>query len=137
MTTYSLNIDGQSYSVEILEIAGDMAQVQVNGTPYEVQIAREDAVSPPVPPVSVPAAAVPLKAAPSGPGAVVAPIPGLILDLRVKVGDSVAAGQVVAVMEAMKMENNLTSPTSGKVREIRVQKGAEVSTGDVIMLIGG
>ena len=65
-----------------------------------------------------------------------APIPGLVLDIKVAVGDKVSAGQVVAVMEAMKMENNLISSVSGTVQEIRVQKGAEVSTGDVIMLIG-
>jgi biotin carboxyl carrier protein len=72
----------------------------------------------------------------AGTEVVVAPIPGLILDIKVAAGDSVSAGQVVAVMEAMKMENNLVSNVSGTVQEIRVQKGAEVSTGDVIMLIG-
>ena len=65
----------------------------------------------------------------------IAPIPGLITDVRVKVGDAVQAGQCVAVMEAMKMENQLTAPATGCVQEILVQKGTEVVTGQVIMRI--
>jgi biotin carboxyl carrier protein len=69
-------------------------------------------------------------------GTVLAPIPGLIVLIAVQVGESVIAGQTVAVMEAMKMENNLVAQQSGRVLEILVQKGAEVATGDVIMHIG-
>ena len=72
----------------------------------------------------------------AGGGALLAPLPGVILEIRVKSGDTVAPGQVVAVMEAMKMENNLSVQTAGTVGEIRVQKGSEVATGDVIMIIG-
>jgi biotin carboxyl carrier protein len=57
------------------------------------------------------------------------------LEVKVQVGDKVANGQVVAIMEAMKMANNLTAHKDGVVQEIRVQKGSEVSTGDVIMII--
>jgi biotin carboxyl carrier protein len=64
-----------------------------------------------------------------------APIPGIILQILVQPGDPVKAGQIVAVMEAMKMENNLAAETTGTVREVRVEKGSEVSTGDVIMII--
>ena len=81
------------------------------------------------------AQAAPKPAAVMGAGTVTAPIPGLILRINVAVGDAVTAGQTVAVMEAMKMENNLTSAVSGTVQEIRVQKGSEVATGDVIMII--
>jgi biotin carboxyl carrier protein len=66
----------------------------------------------------------------------VAPIPGTIIELKVKVGDSVTTGQVVGIMEAMKMENNLVSPMDGAVREIRAEKGADVATGDIVMIIG-
>ena len=65
-----------------------------------------------------------------------APIPGLIVEIKVHLGDKVQAGQSVAVMEAMKMENDLTSHVSGVVEEILVQKGTEVATGDVILRIG-
>ena len=66
----------------------------------------------------------------------VAPIPGLILKINVKVGDAVSAGQVVAIMEAMKMENNISSNISGTVTAIRAGEGSQVTTGDVIMVIG-
>ncbi|MDP3283735.1 MAG: acetyl-CoA carboxylase biotin carboxyl carrier protein subunit, partial [Desulfobacterales bacterium] len=71
-----------------------------------------------------------------GSASIVAPIPGVILDIAVQVGDKVEAGQTVVIIEAMKMENNLVSSTDGIVREIRVQKGAKVKTGDLIMIIG-
>lgn len=89
----------------------------------------------PVAPAASPPAA-PAAEAPAGAGTVTAPIPGLILDVKVKVGDKVLAGETVAIMEAMKMENNVVSDVSGTVTEVLVQKGAEVSTGDVLMIIG-
>ena len=69
-------------------------------------------------------------------GEIVAPIPGLILDVKVKAGDPVTKGQTVATMEAMKMENNIASTMDGIVQEIRVQKDSEVATGEVIMIVG-
>ncbi|MBF0204489.1 MAG: acetyl-CoA carboxylase biotin carboxyl carrier protein subunit, partial [Desulfamplus sp.] len=57
-------------------------------------------------------------------------------EIKVKVGDQVKSGQVVAIMEAMKMENDLPSALNGTVKDIRVQKGAQVSTGDVLIVIG-
>ena len=62
-------------------------------------------------------------------------IPGLILNFKVKVGDVVAIGQIVAIMKAMKMENNIRSPVDGKVREKRVAKGNAVADGEIIMVI--
>jgi len=59
----------------------------------------------------------------------------LILEVKVEVGDTVTVGQELAVVEAMKMENSISSEISGKVLEIRVQPGAQVSTGDVLMII--
>jgi biotin carboxyl carrier protein len=66
---------------------------------------------------------------------VLAPIPGQILDIKIRVGETVQAGQTVATMEAMKMENNIVSNIDGTVQEIRVQKDSEVATGDVIMVV--
>ena len=151
---YQLEVGGKKFEVQIGEISEGIARVTVNDEPYEVKIENFTEViggGPARPPVQASAqapAAAPVPAASASTSApapvapmagtevVVAPIPGLILDIKVAAGDSVSAGQVVAVMEAMKMENNLVSNVSGTVQEIRVQKGAEVSTGDVIMLIG-
>lgn len=148
---YQLKIDDKQFTVDIGEIEAGCIQVNVNGRPYTVSIEEGLApvpeaqpLRPSPPPAAQPAAGVPKAlsaAAPlkpvcvSGTGALVAPIPGLILKVNVAVGDAVAAGQTVAVMEAMKMENNLTSAVSGVVQDIRVQKGSEVATGDVIMVI--
>jgi len=144
---YQLEVGGKKFEVQVGEISGSVAQVTVNDEPYEVKIGNlaevaGQGLSRPASPREAPApAAPPAAAAPpptpapamAGTEVLTAPIPGLVLDIKVAVGDKVSAGQVVAVMEAMKMENNLISSVSGTVQEIRVQKGAEVSTGDVIV----
>lgn len=144
---YQLKIGAQAFAVEVGEQKAGVLRVSVNGNPYDV-IVRQGAASAPraavAEPVRQPAAKAATPAAAAGPappaaafdGAVLAPIPGLILEIKVGVGDAVQAGQTVAVMEAMKMENELVSHVSGVVKEILVQKGSEVSTGDVIMRIG-
>jgi len=136
--TYTFVIQDQRYNVEVGPISAGQAQVTVNGQPFTVTIAGKPGAGPmpaAAPPVAAPAAkAVP--AAAQGAGVITAPIPGLIVDLKVKAGDKVLAGETVAVMEAMKMENNLACPVDGTVAEVRVQKGSEVATGDVIMVIG-
>ncbi len=149
---YNLSIGDQKYEVEVGEFVGDALTVQVNGVPYEVVIDHREAlkltVPSPQPAATPPPAAVappkpaapvrtppPASAAVGGDGAVMAPIPGRILDIKVQVGEAVQAGQTVATMEAMKMENNIVSPIDGMVQEIRVQKDSEVATGDVIMVV--
>jgi biotin carboxyl carrier protein len=141
---YQLEIGGQEFIVHVEEQKPGTLRVSVNGAPYDVMLRQgagpaprtAEAVPPPrqtAPADPTPSPAVPVAA---GDGIVCAPIPGLILEVTVRVGESVHAGQVVAVMEAMKMENNLTSHLSGKVLEILVQKGSEVATGDTILRIG-
>jgi len=139
---YKITVKAQTFDVEIGSVTGNTAQVTVDRIPYAVTfeaLPGDGAARPPVQPAAPAAATMPAPAAPAaqpGAGTVAAPIPGVIIDIRVKVGDTVQAGQVVATMEAMKMENNLTTPVAGTVREIHVQKGAEVGTGDVVMVIG-
>jgi len=150
---YNLSIGDQKYEVEVGEIVGDAVTVQVNGAPYEVVIENHEELGLSVPspqPVTIPPPAAvarpkpsPAYSAPapaftsaSGDGVVLAPIPGRILDVKVQVGEAVKAGQTLATMEAMKMENNIVSNIDGTVQEIRVQKNSEVATGDVIMVVG-
>jgi biotin carboxyl carrier protein len=141
---YQIAVGDQKFEVEIGEVKDGLARVSVNQIPYEVRIDNWGELATGQAPAAVLASTVSSGSAtaqPSTPAAAVtqgvvsAPIPGLIQEVLVRVGESVTAGQVVARMEAMKMENNLVSPTSGTVREIRVQKGAEVATGDVLMII--
>jgi glutaconyl-CoA/methylmalonyl-CoA decarboxylase subunit gamma len=149
---YQIAVGDNKYDVEIGAIRDGIALVTVNTMPYEVTIdnyaevmsggagAVQQGTSPsstrvPVPPSAASPPKTPAPALVAGLGIVVAPIPGLIMELKVSVGDQVTAGQVVAIMEAMKMLNNITCQVSGTVREVRTQKGSEVSTGDVLLVI--
>ena len=116
--------------------------ITVNGNTYEVLVEEADAVSTPVTysaPVATPVAAP--KAAPAAPKAapvasgaakVTAPMPGTILNVKVSVGQSVKKGDVICVLEAMKMENDIPAPQDGVIASINVQKGASVNAGDVL-----
>ena len=114
--------------------------ITVNGTTYEVVVEEVGgAASAPVAPVfsapvAAPAAAPAPKAAPVAAGAssVVAPMPGTILEVKVSAGQAVKKGDVICVLEAMKMENDIPAPCDGVVASINVQKGASVAANDVI-----
>ena len=94
--------------------------VNVNGTAYEVTV--EEVVG---------------GAAPAGAGEQVkSPMPGNILSVNVNVGDTVAEGQVLMILEAMKMENEIMAPKAGKVTSMNVQKGATVESGTLLCVVG-
>jgi len=152
---YNISVKEQAFEIEVGEIRQGMARVNVNGTDYDVKINHDPVAAPPQP--VMPAATLPHRtpaasAAPSqramtappapapevlsGGNAVKAPMPGLILDVQVKIGDSVKAGQTVIIMEAMKMENSITVKIDGTVKEIHVQKGAQVMTGHTLLIVG-
>jgi glutaconyl-CoA/methylmalonyl-CoA decarboxylase subunit gamma len=147
MTQYILTINDQLFEVEIGAIQGNEAQVIVNQTPYQVRIdgadrtvatpysaSRASSVSTASMPVPTPTKSA--LCAIAGAGVIAAPIPGKMIQFEVRVGDRVKNGQTVAIMEAMKMENNILAPMDGTVKEIRVSAGADVATGDVIMVVG-
>ena len=128
-------------------------KVTLNGRTYEVEVEagkamlldESEAIAPSAPaaaaPVAAPAAA-PAAAAPAAPVVtgsgemVAAPMPGTILKVNVKNGDAVKEGQVLVVLEAMKMENEIMAPKSGTITQVAVQKGASVNTGDALVFIG-
>lgn len=126
-------------------------QVTVNGTLYEVEVEEttaSGAAAPAVLPNSAPAAAASStaaaapKPAPAKPVVnttgtpVNAPMPGTILDVKVKPGDAVKAGQAVCVLEAMKMENEIPASKDGTILQVLVQKGASVEVGNPLVTIG-
>ena len=113
--------------------------IPVNGNTYEVLVEEADASTPvtysaPVAaPVAAPKAA-PKAAAPAAGGAVkvTAPMPGTILAVKVSAGQQVKKGDVICVLEAMKMENDIPAPQDGVIASINIQKGASVNAGDVL-----
>ena len=154
MKEYKYSINGNEYTVAVIDLDGNTAAVEVNGTSYKVDILGEElnitphpAAKPaaPVAPAPQPQAAAPAPAQPAAPAPaqpagngkpILSPLPGVILDLKVNVGDQVKAGQTVAVLEAMKMENNINAEHDGVVTAIKVNKGDSILEGAEILLIG-
>ena len=136
MKEYKYKINGNEYSVAIIDLEGDKAAVEVNGVSYQVDILTEGYTAPAPQPIA-PAAPAAEPAAPAGKGtAVQSPLPGVILDLKVAVGDQVKAGQTVAILEAMKMENNINAECDGVITAIKVSKGDNILEGSDIVIIG-
>ena len=149
MAKYQYTIQGVDYDVEINEIEGTLAKVNVNGIDFDVELKQPISVGKQVKKVKVenPAAAPVVGSAPApepapapvqaGSGAkVVAPLPGTITEIPVKVGDAVAVGDTVIVLEAMKMQNNIEAETSGTITSVLVNKGDTVMEGAVLVTIG-
>ena len=105
--------------------------ITVNGVAYSVSVEETAAGAAPVAAAPVAAPAAPAGAA--GAVAVKAPMPGNILDVKVKAGDSVKAGDVLVILEAMKMENEIVAPQDGTVASVNVNKGDTVNSGDVLV----
>lgn len=143
MKNYKFNINGASYAVNINNLDDNIIQLELNGIPYEVTIDRElKQVKTPklVRPVSVPStdhSKEVVKTTASGKvGTIKTPLPGVILEVNVKIGDRVTVGQKLVVLEAMKMENRIDSDLAGVITQINVDKGSSVLEGDVLITIG-
>ncbi len=154
MKEYSMKINGNEYVVAIDIQDEQNANVTVNGAKYSVELENSTIVkksapakpqvaaapaSHPVANAATPATKVassPAAVAAAGETAVQSPLPGVILDIKVAVGDSVSAGQTLIVLEAMKMENNIDSSVSGVVKSIKTRIGDSVLEGDLLITIG-
>ena len=157
MRRYTLNIGSREFVVDVQETDFDQFEVTVGGETYAVTLAEDQALggvaiapaaAPAAAPKAAPAAApaapkaapAPAAAAPKkqpagggGKGAVKAPMPGKILEVSVKPGDTVKRGQQVAILEAMKMHNSLGATQDGVIAEVCVDVGQTVAHGDVIV----
>jgi biotin carboxyl carrier protein len=129
---YSLLINNRSYEVVVRRLeaddeGGQRYEVLIDGQPYEVRLEdeRERAL-----------ASLAGGGHESGDASVKAPMPGLVVNIPVAVGDAVERGQTVAVLEAMKMENDLGAPRSGVVKEIKVTTGQAVNQGQPLVIVG-
>ena len=150
MKEYKFKINGKDYAVTIGEAEGKMLSVNVNGADYQVELEN----APVAAPVAAPAAAgnapasaknyadatagaSPASAPKAGAGLTIkSPLPGIIISIDVKEGQAVKRGQKLAVIEAMKMENDILSEADGTVTAIHARKGDSVLEGADIVTIG-
>lgn len=143
MAKYQYTIQGVDYDVEINEVEGSLAKVNVNGIDFDVELKQPISVGKQIKKVKVekPVAAPVTGTAPApveaGSGAkVLAPLPGTVSEVCVKVGDAVAMGDTVVVLEAMKMQNNIEAENAGTVTSVLVSKGDTVMEGAPLITIG-
>ena len=144
MKEYKYKINGNLYNVVIGDIEDNIAHVEVNGTHYTVEMEKKPKAAPAPKPVARPVAkpaAAPVTAPAAKPAAasaksgVKSPLPGVILDIKVNVGDEVKKGQTIIILEAMKMENSINADKDGKVTAINVSKGESVLEGTDLVII--
>jgi glutaconyl-CoA/methylmalonyl-CoA decarboxylase subunit gamma len=142
MNTHLLRIAGRDYKAEVKELTPERAVVVVDGTEYAVDLVRigRKTAAPVAVAAGAPAAApppAPAAARPAPPGrgegGITAPMPGLVLAIKVKEGDTVQAGQALLIMEAMKMENAITASYNGTVGRVYVREGDSISEGDLLV----
>lgn len=146
MKKYSFLINEDQFNVLVIQVSDTKAKVEVNGIEYDVEIIKEKTESKtPViskSPIVVdagkrrPVTDHPMEFISKKPGSILAPLPGIILKILVKPGDNVKTGQVVLVMEAMKMENEIQATVSGTIKEVAIKEGDNVLEGDVLMKVG-
>ncbi len=147
MKKYKFTIHGNEYEVHIQHVEDNIIQLEVNGSSYQVEVDKT------IQPVKTPKLmrsrvtyeadkanraqeSTPAVAAPPA-GKISSPLPGTIINIMVKEGDTVKVGQKLMVLEAMKMENNIDSDKDGKVVSIPVRPGQSVMEGDTLIEIGG
>jgi biotin carboxyl carrier protein len=146
MKKFKFTINGNQYETEVLSIEDNIAEIEVNGTLYKVEVDKTMKTT--KTPQLVRQAAVPSTdshpsvvktsspAGPKGAGSIKSPLPGVILEMFVREGDTVKMGQKLLMLEAMKMENNIEADKAGKVVSIMKHKGDSVMEGDVLIIIG-
>lgn len=125
MRKFNVTVNGTAYEVEVEEITDAEAAAPKAAAPAAAPVAAKKPAAPKAAPVAA-----------AGGDAVKAPMPGTILDVKVKVGDVVKAGQAVCVLEAMKMENEIPAGKDGKIVSVLVQKGTAVEVGTPLVTIG-
>lgn len=150
MKDYKIKINGNEYSISVKEMDDNVATVSVNGVEYSAEV-ETTVVKPKTPKVVQKSAVISTDSHPAtsrttapsgisvgvGAGASIkSPLPGVILDVVVREGDTVSVGQKLMILEAMKMENNIESDIAGKVISIVKRKGDSVLEGDILITIG-
>ncbi|PKP00359.1 MAG: acetyl-CoA carboxylase biotin carboxyl carrier protein subunit [Bacteroidetes bacterium HGW-Bacteroidetes-8] len=140
MKEYKLKINGNDYAVTVTNVEDTIAEVEVNGIPFRVEIERPaKKQSVPLSRINKPAkveANIVRQSTTGQETVITSPLPGVILEVVVKEGDSVKRGQKLLVLEAMKMENVIESSVDGKIVALKVNKGDSVLEGAPLIIIG-
>ncbi|MEW6196890.1 MAG: biotin/lipoyl-containing protein [Bacteroidota bacterium] len=147
MKKFKLKINGNQYEVDIINVEDNVAEIEVNGTSYQVEIDKKiqatktprlvrSVVSPSTDIVKQ-VAKTSSPAESKGVGHIKSPLPGVILNVHIKEGDTVKVGDKLLTLEAMKMENNVNADKEGKIISIKVKPGDSVLEGDLLVEIGG
>ena len=139
MKNFKFSIRGHNYEVEMKSLEGNYAEIEVNGTIYEVELLREvkESKTPRLvrKPITNPKDAHEIKKEDVSLYKIKAPLPGTIMQILVKVGDRIKKGDKLLIYEAMKMENNIMAEKDGIVRTIKITPGANVLQDDVLIEI--
>lgn len=137
MKKFKFKINGSAYEVSVNETEKNVAEIEVNGTPFTVEIEAQEKPASPIKktPGKVDPIATPARA--SKAAAIKAPLPGSIVKVLVQAGQAVKQGDVLMTMESMKMENNILAESDGVVKTIKVQPGQSVMQDDVLIEFEG
>lgn len=135
MKKFNIKVNGTAYEVEVEELGSCGCGPAPKAAPPAPKAAPAPAAPAPAPAAPAPAAG-PSVSAGAGETPVAAPMPGKVLDVKVSVGQSVTEGQVVLILEAMKMQNEIPAPCAGTVKAINVSAGGTVNAGDQMIIIG-
>ncbi len=131
MRKFNITINGNNYEVDVEEVGGAVSAPR----PAAPAAKPASKVAAPAPKTAAPAPKAAPVAVSEGSTTVPSPMPGTILDIRVKVGDTVKTGDVLLILEAMKMENEIMAPQAGRIASIAIAKGASVNSGEVLIVI--
>ncbi|MDY0083652.1 MAG: biotin/lipoyl-containing protein [Ignavibacteriaceae bacterium] len=146
MKKFKFTIQGNKYDVNIVNVEDNIAEIEVNGATYKVEL--DKVISQSKTPKLIRSVAVPSTdiapsqqktsspTSPKGAGFVKSPLPGVILNIHVKEGDAIKLGTKLITLEAMKMENNINADKDGVIKVIKVKAGDSVLEGDVLIEIG-
>ncbi|ADL07952.1 biotin/lipoyl-containing protein [Thermosediminibacter oceani] len=135
MKKYRISVNGKTYEVEVEELGGEEIKAPAAApapAPKKEAVQAPKAEAPKAAPAPAKA---PKKAAAAGKLTIDAPMPGTILSIKAKPGSSVKKGQVIMILEAMKMENEIQAPQDGTILSIEVSEGASVNTGDILAVM--
>lgn len=128
---FKITVNDKTYNVEVGDVRSSPVTVKVDGEEFQVQVEQEPVAKPVT--ITVPLSAIP--GPPVSAGEVIAPMPGTVMDIMVRVGDEVKTGQHLCNLEAMKMKSPIRATADGRVIDVRVYDGKSVNYGDVLFVL--